>query len=112
MNYGFITGSVLFAIVIGLITNNVMGSFEGFALDPKSKVKALLNAIEFDNVNGSRVMRMTTPLYVENKILLEGGSILMKPKGKSFSLYFKDNGELVHKSDTGASTSMLMFGVL
>jgi hypothetical protein len=121
MNYRVVLGAVVLAVIITLLTNWVMNQTnEGFAMDPASKFRALLNYIEFENENGKTLLRTKVPLVVENKVRIDNGGnvggIQLQPKNtNAYSrMLFNDKGEIGvvrHSSDTGASTDMPVFGV-
>jgi hypothetical protein len=121
MNYGFVLGAVVLAILVAMITNWVMDyTNEGFTMDPSSKFKALLNYVEFDNDNGQTILRTKVPLVVDNKVRVnnkgEAGGIQLQPRNtNAYSrLLVGDRGDIGvvgHYSDAGAGTDMPVFGV-
>lgn len=117
MKYGsssVLLGLVGLAIVIAMIVNRGIEYMnEGFQMTPSNKIKALLNAIEFEGDS----LQVKIPLIVENKIRLNGNALSLKAQHSNAEcrLIFDDVGELAnlrHKfMNTGSSTSMTNFGV-
>lgn len=118
MKYGsnsIIIGIVIFSALLALIINKVLDytNSEGFQMDPASKIKTLLNSIDF----ADDTLHLNIPLVVEKKMKLGGNAVALKPRNSNAEcrLIF-DNvgklGQLRHKFvGTGASTIMPNFGI-